>query len=92
MDKMEWPSVEDIADRLSDFVEGIDPDDEDGGGIEVRLQVTEDGGWAVHTGDPSYDTDHRGFWGSAYLDCEEDVHEVAADLLGQAQEQWAESE
>jgi hypothetical protein len=90
MGDMEWPSIEDVADRLRDFVEGIDTEDEDGGGIEVRLQVHDGGAWSVHTGDPSYDTDHRGFWGSAYLDAEEDVREVASDLIEQAREMFIE--
>jgi hypothetical protein len=32
---------------------------------DVRLQILPDGSWAVHTGDSSYDQDHRGVWGSA---------------------------
>lgn len=35
-------------------------------GIELRLQVV-DGSWYLHSGDPSYDTDHRGYWGCAFL-------------------------
>ena len=35
-------------------------------GIEIRLQVV-DGSYHVLSGDPQYDTDHRGFWGSAYI-------------------------
>lgn len=31
--------------------------------MDVRLQVTGDGDWALHTGDPQYDTDHSGAWG-----------------------------
>lgn len=32
--------------------------------LDVRLQVTTDGEWAIHHGAPDYDTDHRGAWGS----------------------------
>lgn len=32
--------------------------------IDLRLQVHANGNWALHAGDPQYDTDHRGFWGS----------------------------
>lgn len=31
----------------------------------VRLQVV-DGSWHLHSGDPQYDTDHRGSWGYGY--------------------------
>lgn len=31
--------------------------------IDVRLQVYFDGSWCYHTGDVSYDQDHRGCWG-----------------------------
>lgn len=32
--------------------------------LDVRLQVTSEGDWNVLWGDPSYDTDHTGVWGS----------------------------
>ena len=35
--------------------------------VDIRLQVV-DGSWALHTGDASYDTDHRGYWGAGQLD------------------------
>ena len=35
-------------------------------GIEIRLQVV-DGSYHVLSGDPQYDTDHRGFWGCAFI-------------------------
>ena len=31
----------------------------------LRLQVV-DGSWFIHSGDPQYDTDHRGSWGYGY--------------------------
>ena len=31
----------------------------------VRLQVV-DGDWTLHSGDPSFDTDHRGTWSDGY--------------------------
>jgi hypothetical protein len=91
MNEMEWPTVEEVAERLSDIVCGLDADDEEGDAVEVRLQVMDGGAWSIHTGDPSYDTDHRGFWGSAYLDAEEDVREVASDLISQARDHCAET-
>lgn len=33
--------------------------------MDVRLQVCADGTWAIHTGDSSYDVDHRGVWGAS---------------------------
>ena len=36
------------------------------GGLEVRIQWL-DGCWELHWGDPSFDTDLRGLWGSSYL-------------------------
>lgn len=37
------------------------------GETDVRLQVYEDGAWAIRVGDPSYDLDHHGFWGCGTL-------------------------
>jgi len=61
--------------------------DEDDECLEVRLQVHtfHDGAsWNLHVGDASYDTDHKGFWGSGSLDAETDVQALAADLVEQA--------
>lgn len=38
-----------------------------GGWVDVRLQVYEDGQWALRTGLSDYDLDHRGFWASGSL-------------------------
>jgi hypothetical protein len=35
--------------------------------VDVRLQVWPDGTWALHSGDSSYDQDHRGYWGASSL-------------------------
>ena len=53
---------------------------------KVRLQVTEDG-WAILTGDPSYDTDHRGYWGSSFLGLTGNLTGLARDLISQCREQ-----
>jgi len=52
--------------------------------------------WSVHTGDSSYDQDHRGFWGSTSVtfigdpDGDTlDAAEVADDLIGEAMESAA---
>lgn len=47
-------SKEDLTEHGSDF-----------SGTDVRLQVSEDGGWTLHFGSSDYDQDHRGFWASS---------------------------
>lgn len=59
-----------------------------GQGIEetdVRLQIKNDG-WQLHTGDSSYDQDHRGDWGASSVSRENtkgDCTGIARDLLNQ---------
>jgi hypothetical protein len=76
---------------LSDLQHGKygDFNSEDAEGIDIRLQVMSRGDWYIHTGDASYDTDHRGFWGSSTLDTESDYQAVAADMIGEAEEAYA---
>lgn len=60
------------------------------GVLEVRLQVLPSGYWQIHTGDPSYDQDHRGYWGASYLTYErQNLTDLVKDLLDQAAEQHA---
>ncbi len=72
----------------------IDPciDDEDSPGYtDVRLQV-HNGSWYYHTGDSSYDQDHRGFWGASSISrgCSwSEARYVARDLIEQAAEDFA---
>jgi hypothetical protein len=59
----------------------------------VRLQIHE-GTWAVHTGDASYDQDHRGFWGASSVEAhcdEETLDEIVMDLIDQALESAAQA-
>jgi hypothetical protein len=66
----------------------IDPEE----GLDVRLQVYPDGSWSIHAGDPSYDVDHRGYWGYGTItdvDTEADLSELALDLVEQAQDAMA---
>lgn len=49
---------------------------------DVRLQVV-DGYVRVHTGDPSFDQDHRGCWGAGLITWETDADELADDLIEQ---------
>lgn len=57
--------------------------------IDVRLQVMDNGSWYLHTGDPQFDTDHRGYWGSGYLTADTDCRELAYELIEEARDQAA---
>ena len=62
---------------------------------DVRLQVLDNGDWAVHSGDASYDTDHRGSWGAAGVqstDTDADLTATAEDLLAQVADSVAQEE
>lgn len=103
--RIQWPSIKTIAEVLRDLndrlaherrislASGDQPDDDDDdGGLEVRLQVCPAGeGWRVWDGDPCYDTDHRGFWGSIALDGRRfDSRATARELIAEvrAQRYW----
>ena len=49
---------------LADIMGQDDPNEEPY--TDCRLQVHE-GSWCLHTGDPGYDQDHRGYWGSSSI-------------------------
>ena len=57
----------------------VEPDEMGAKTIEVRLQLV-DGDAVMHAGEACYDTDHRGYWGHAYI-TEDSGYE---ELLGQA--------
>lgn len=85
-----WPTVDDVAQELHQIANAFDWDhlvrttgDTD---VDVRLQVREDGSWDVRSGDASYDTDHRGFWGSGSLSNDTNFKTLAADLIDQAED------
>lgn len=64
----------------------IDPDSNEPCALDVRLQVHE-GKWTVWSGDSSFDTDHRGAWGSGAVRADMDgkaLRAVAEDLIRQA--------
>ena len=65
---------------------------EDQAYIDVRLQLQANGSFVVHFGDPSYDQDHRGFWGSSSIAVDTDLEETAHDLLDQALDAQSQSE
>jgi hypothetical protein len=60
-----------------------------GGELDVRLQVSDNGDWAVRFGDAQYDQDHRGFWGSSIVSYDQNLVDIAMELLDQAKEQYA---
>jgi hypothetical protein len=83
---MIWPTVEEVQTQL-ETVRKMATDDTD-----VRLQVHENGAWYIRIGDPSYDTDHRGFWGAAIVspaDSNADLKIAAGYLLDEVKEQHA---
>lgn len=60
---------------------------------DVRLQVYEDGAWALRTGASDYDQDHRGFWSSGALPRGRfDSEGMARALLAQCAEAALEAE
>jgi hypothetical protein len=58
MAKVRFPTIPEVARELRAL------NDEARDELDVRLQVTDDGDWRVHFGDPGYDQDHRGYWGA----------------------------
>lgn len=63
---------------------------EDFAGQDVRLQIHENGNWAVHVCSPDYDQDHRGYWGASVLSYDrQNLTELARYLLDQCAEALA---
>ena len=85
------PTVQEVKDALWSIYLDLPDEDE---GTEVRLQYIPGEGWQVHYGDPSYDLDHKGFWGGSWIEGSrlQDpryLEEVAQDLLGQVEDMEA---
>jgi hypothetical protein len=90
---MRFPSIKNVRKHLvsvhkslrSSFKrEDLIEDDSDFSGTDVRLQVTAHG-WAIHTGDSSFDQSHTGYWGSSCITWErENLEDVARSLVEQA--------
>lgn len=75
---------------VRDDAQSYDPediaDDEGNPSIDVRLQVLDDGSYSFHSGDSSYDKDHRGYCGASSVSPDDDdvaLVEIARDLVGQ---------
>ena len=66
---------------------------EDFAGTDIRLQVLENGKWALHSGPSDYDQDHRGYWGASCLSYDrQNLADLARDMIDQVAEQLAERE
>ena len=89
-DKLAFPTPQEIQDELIGIRDSLEGTDE----IDVRLQVEDNGTWTVHSGDPQYDTDHKGFWGASTVDptdTDDELFDRADDLINQAKDAAAEA-
>lgn len=94
------PGKRAIASVIAGIRKDIRPEfqDEEGNvGIDVRLQVLQTSTppffeWRIWTGDSSYDTDHTGFWGNAFIQKDSSCSELAKDLIDQAADHAAQCE
>lgn len=77
----DFPTIDEIAVALAHIPAHVEHESEEPH-IDVRLQVWDDGQWAIHTGDASYDQDHRGFWGAGCV-IADDTPETLRDLAEQ---------
>lgn len=83
---MKFPSIKHVAAELR----AINADAE--GDCDVRLQVYEDGAWAIRVGSSDYDLDHRGYWGASSVPGKRfNATDTARDLIEQAREAHAQS-
>jgi len=81
---MRFPKISDVARELRDLNKEADSE------MDVRLQVYPNGDWAVRWGDPSYDQDHRGYWGSSSIPGSNrrfNSEDVARHLISEAKDQ-----
>lgn len=87
--RLVFPSIKSVARCLVETKTTINTEYPE---LDVRLQVTEDGGWGLHTGDSQYDQDHTGYWGYGYLTRRTNCYELAQELVSEAQDHWAQSQ
>jgi hypothetical protein len=89
---MQWPTNAEIVQELEHVQEDAHDADPSLVSVEVRLQVLDNEYWCVRWGDPSFDTDHNGYWGASILElaADTDLRELANDLLGQAEDMYQE--
>lgn len=87
---MTFPSIQKVAQALRAAHRDIDWRDGEEPDCDVRLQVYEDGAWALRVGPSDYDLDHRGFWGASCLPRGRFRSvDLARNLLDQARDQHA---
>lgn len=84
---MRQPTIKAVATELRHInKQTFETYEEDG--IEIRIQLYPAGDWYLHVGDPSYDTDHQGFWGATTIPGNNKRFssiETARDLINQTQ-------
>lgn len=88
---IKWPSLRDVARELTRINREVETEDRegDGDGVDVRLNVRDDGTWSVLWGLSDYDQDHRGYWGASSVPGNRRrfrSRDVARELLDQAKE------
>jgi hypothetical protein len=91
-DVMRFPSINDVSAELRRINKQESAEDDDDGGIDVRLQVMPDSTWTVNWGLSDYDQDHHGYWGSSSVPGDNrrfDSKDIARDLIEQAREHKA---
>ena len=84
---MRFPSIASVTAALKEAREYLNGED-----MDVRLQLYEDGAWALRTGLSDYDQDHRGFWGASSITggcLIKHLRDTAADLLEQVRDAHA---
>lgn len=86
MSSVRFPSIKDVASGLAGIKRSLGDDIPE---TDVRLQVMSDGMWCIHSGDSSYDQDHRGHWGESSIDRKSNCRDLARDLIEQAKEHAA---
>lgn len=85
----DYPTITQLYKQLRAIKPRLWDHPHDGDPIDVRLQVVPGEGWALHDGDPQYDTDHRGYWGYGTIDPRTNCRELAKDLIEQCRDHAA---
>lgn len=98
----DFPTVEELARAMEHLLGRVEPEyresKDDTPHIDVRLQVwsEEDGdGWTIHTGDASYDQDHRAYWGAGCVTADDTLDTLKAlanEMIEKAIEQAAQND
>jgi len=65
---------------LRPYAEPEDPDGREETWVDFRVRLDPEGNWHLHTGDASYDTDHRGYIGCGSVAREDDEDALRASL------------